>query len=73
VQPPGGNVAFPRLAAQTDTRALAERLERDHDTAIVPGAFFEAPSHFRIAFSCARSALEGGLERIGHALDQWRT
>jgi aspartate/methionine/tyrosine aminotransferase len=73
VQPPGGNVAFPRLAAQTDTRALAERLERDHDTAIVPGAFFEAPSHFRIAFSCARSTLEGGLERIGHALDQWRT
>jgi len=68
VRPAGGNVAFPRTR-MADTRALADRLEREHDTAIVPGSFFEMPSHFRIAFSCARATLEGGLVRLGRALD----
>jgi hypothetical protein len=68
VRPAGGNVAFPRTRI-LDTRGLADRLQREHDTAIVPGRFFEMPAHFRIAFSCARATLEGGLERLGRALD----
>lgn len=70
VRPRGGNVAFPRLSSLQDTRPLAEQLERAYDTAIVPGDFFEAPAHFRVAFSCATETLFGGLERLGKALDE---
>ena len=69
VRPDGGNVAFPRVRGLDDTSELATRLERDHDTAIVPGHFFDAPSHFRIAFGVSSDILSGGLERIGLALD----
>jgi len=69
VRPAGGNVAFPRLRGEEDTTEFAARLLRVHGTAIVPGAFFEAPAHFRIAFGCARPTLEAGLDRIGRALD----
>jgi hypothetical protein len=69
VRPDGGNVAFPRVRGLDDTSELAARLEREHDTAIVPGHFFDAPSHFRIAFGVSSDTLAGGLERIGLALD----
>jgi hypothetical protein len=68
-RPDGGNVAFPRLAGVVDTGPLTEHLAVEHDTAIVPGAFFEMPAHFRVAFSCTREVLSGGLERLGRALD----
>ncbi len=67
--PDGGTVAFPRLNGETDTRAFAERLLEEHDTAVVPGAFFDAPGHVRIAFGCAAETLEHGLEALGRALD----
>jgi hypothetical protein len=35
----------------------------------VPGRFFDAPSHFRIAFGVSSDILARGLERIGIALD----
>jgi len=69
VRPSGGNVAFPRLEGETDTSAFAERLLARHATAIVPGRFFEAPAHFRVAFGCTPATLETGLARLGLALD----
>jgi hypothetical protein len=69
IRPAGGNVAFPRFLGTADTTAFAERLLAEQGTAVVPGAFFEAPSHFRIAFSGARETLEPGLDAIGRALD----
>jgi hypothetical protein len=69
VRPDGGNVGFPRVPDIVDTRELAARLERDHDTAIVPGHFFEAPRHIRIAFGMSREIVEAGLERLGIVLD----
>jgi aspartate/methionine/tyrosine aminotransferase len=69
VRPTGGNVAFPRVRGLPDTADFARRLQVDYDTAIVPGHFFGAPGHFRIAFSCERGTLEGGLDRLGRALD----
>lgn len=69
VPPQGGTVAFPRIVGATDTRALAERLLREHGTAIVPGAFFEAPAHMRIAFGCSARTLDAGLEALGRVLD----
>lgn len=70
VRPAGGNVAFPRIDGMADTTALAERVLREQGTAIVPGAFFEAPSHVRIAFGCAADTLERGLEGLGAELDR---
>jgi len=45
------------------------RLLSDHDTSVVPGSFFEAPAHFRIAFGGRPETVAGGLARIGRALD----
>lgn len=68
VRPAGGNVAFPRLKGIDDTAPFAEKLLREHQTAVVPGAFFEEPAHMRIAFSCSAEILEGGLAGLAAAL-----
>lgn len=69
VEPEGGTVAFPRLIGAEDTRAFVESLARDHDTAVVPGKFFEAPAHFRIATGGEPRAFAAALAVVGDALD----
>ncbi len=61
-----GMIAFPRLR-QGGVDALCERLRRE-ETTVVPGRFFDAPQHFRLAIGCAPETLAGGLERLGRAL-----
>ncbi len=62
----GGMIAFPRLR-DGDVERLCERLRRD-ETTVVPGRFFGASQHFRLAIGCAPETLRGGLERLGRAL-----
>jgi aspartate/methionine/tyrosine aminotransferase len=50
--------------------AFADRLLRDFATAVVPGRFFEAPAHFRVALGIPGEILERGLQAIGRALDR---
>jgi aspartate/methionine/tyrosine aminotransferase len=69
VAPAGGTVVFPRLRGTVDATPFVERLARDFDTGLVPGSFFEAPAHLRIAFGGRRDILEEGLARIARALD----
>jgi aspartate/methionine/tyrosine aminotransferase len=69
VPPQGGTVAFPRIQGVSDSTRFAERLFEERETMVVPGRFFEAPPHFRIGFSGRTDVLEGGLARIGAALD----
>jgi len=69
VRPVGGNVAFPVVRGLADTRDFAEQLQRERDTAVVPGYFFDSPAHIRVAFGCAADTLQRGLERLGAALD----
>jgi aspartate/methionine/tyrosine aminotransferase len=69
VRPAGGTVGFPRLRGREDAGPFVERLLKDFDTSVVPGRFFEAPVHFRVAFGGKRDVLEGGLEQLGRALD----
>jgi aspartate/methionine/tyrosine aminotransferase len=38
-------------------------------TAVVPGAFFDAPEHIRIAFGADPATVSAGLEALGQALD----
>jgi aspartate/methionine/tyrosine aminotransferase len=68
VKPDGGTVAFPRLRSGEPADALAERLLARHKTAIVPGRFFEAPAHFRVALGIRPEVLERGLAAIRAAL-----
>jgi len=66
--PVGGTVAFPRLSGVNDADPLVKRLFDLYDTGVVPGRFFDAPAHFRIAFGGPAETLAGGLARIGEAL-----
>ena len=70
VVPAGGTVAFPRLRATASADAFADRLLRDFETAVVPGRFFEAPAHFRVALGIPGEVLERGLQAIARALDR---
>jgi len=70
VAPAGGTVAFPRLRGTASADGFAERLLRDFDTAVVPGRFFEAPAHFRVALGIPGDVLERGLEAIARALGE---
>lgn len=61
-------VAFPRLRSGEDARGLAERLMREHQTAIVPGHFFDAPAHMRIGLGIEPEVFGRGLENLSKAL-----
>jgi aspartate/methionine/tyrosine aminotransferase len=69
VDPGAGTVVFPRIRGVSDTSRFAERLLTEHETAVVPGRFFEAPAHFRLGFGASTEAVRGGLAAIGAALD----
>jgi len=69
VEPGGGTVLFPRMEPLDDAEPFVDRLRLDHDTAVVPGRFFQAPRHFRLGFSGATDSLRDGLARLGAALD----
>jgi aspartate/methionine/tyrosine aminotransferase len=66
--PPHGTIAFPRFADGRDATPFAERLLASCGVAVVPGAFFDAPPHFRISFGGATDALETGLRAIAEIL-----
>ena len=72
VRPDGGTVVFPRLRRVPDSAAFVDRLARELDTGVVPGAFFQAPAHVRIGFGGRAEVLAEGLARIGRALDAER-
>jgi hypothetical protein len=68
VAPAGGTVAFPRLRGLVSADAFVERLLRDFETAVVPGRFFGAPAHVRVALGIPADRLERGLDALGRAL-----
>jgi aspartate/methionine/tyrosine aminotransferase len=70
VQPGGGSVGFPRIRGVEDVSSFVKALRERYDTGVVPGYFFEAPGHFRVALGGKTEILEGGLERLGDALDK---
>jgi aspartate/methionine/tyrosine aminotransferase len=68
VVPSGRTVAFPRLRATVSADDFADRLLRDFETAVVPGRYFEAPAHFRVALGIPGEVLDRGLKAIAGAL-----
>ena len=67
--PSQATIAFPRFVDGRDSGPFADRLMREQGVAVVPGSFFDSPSHFRISFGGATEALAEGLEAIGACLD----
>ncbi len=63
-----GTTVFPRLV-RGDVETLCALLREKYETTVVPGYFFEMANHFRVGLGCASDVLEGGLERLGAALD----
>jgi aspartate/methionine/tyrosine aminotransferase len=70
VRPAHGTIVFPRLRDGGDAAALCARLRERFETVVVPGRFFERPSHFRLGLGGATADLREGLTRLGAALDE---
>jgi aspartate/methionine/tyrosine aminotransferase len=62
--PSAVTIAFPRFADGRDAGPFVERLFRERGVAVVPGTFFDSPSHFRISFGGAAESARKGLEAI---------
>ena len=63
-----GMTAFPRLL-EGDVESLCAVLRDRFETTVVPGRFFGAPGHFRLAWGQAPEEVAEGLSRLGQALD----
>ena len=70
VRPPAGSVVFPRLPGG-EPEAFFKLLREKYETSVVPGEFFEMPRHFRLGIGGETAMLQGGLERLGAALDEF--
>jgi len=67
--PSRATIAFPRFRDGRDAAPFADRLMRERGVAVVPGSFFDSPSHFRLSFGGATEALGEGLAAIAACLD----
>jgi len=63
-----GMIAFPRLL-KGDVEPLCALLRDRFETTVVPGRFFGAPGHFRMAWGHEPEEVAEGLARLGQALD----
>jgi len=63
-----GMIAFPRLLVG-DVESLCGVLRDRFETTVVPGRFFGAPGHFRMAWGQEPEEVAEGLARLGQALD----
>lgn len=70
VRPQFGTVMFPRLRSGETSERLCQLLREKYETTVVPGRFFERPEHFRIGIAGDTEVLEGGLDRLGQALEE---
>jgi aspartate/methionine/tyrosine aminotransferase len=61
-----GTTSFPRLK-QGDTEAFVTQLREKHETSVVPGRFFEMPSHFRLGLGVNTKTFAEGLQRLAQA------
>src|SRR3954467_3974526 len=67
--PSAGTIVFPRIRGVADAAPFIERVMRDHHVALGPGAFFEAPAHFRLGYGGDTDRIRSGLERVAVVLD----
>lgn len=70
--PEAGAICYARYASAVASDDLAERLRRDHEVLLVPGAQFGMGPYLRIGFGSPVAVLEPALARVGAALDGLR-
>ena len=63
-----GTIVFPRIAGVADSQPFVERVMRERHTALGPGAFFEAPAHFRLGYGGDTDRVREGLARVAACL-----
>jgi aspartate/methionine/tyrosine aminotransferase len=68
----GITVVFPRISGVVDSGRFVDDLRERHQTAVIPGHFFDAPAHFRLGYGGATEPLRTGLDRIAEALATWQ-
>jgi len=61
-----GTTSFPRLK-KGNTDAFITHLREKHETSVVPGSFFEMPSHFRMGLGVSTKMFAEGLQRLAQA------
>ena len=66
--PLDATILLPRLAGLDDASDFAARAAREFGVTVVPGRFFNMPSHIRISVAGSRPNLTGGLARLSAAL-----
>lgn len=67
-QPAYGTIFFPRLLSGTVDR-LTMILDKEFNTSIAPGKYFEMPEYFRIGLGGRPEMFREGIRRIGKALE----
>ncbi|HWI19160.1 MAG TPA: aminotransferase class I/II-fold pyridoxal phosphate-dependent enzyme [Vicinamibacterales bacterium] len=72
LEPVAGTTAFPKVKGVDDTTAFVDTLVRDYDTIVVPGHFFQAPAHIRIAFGGDPVKFRASLAQLDRALREMK-
>jgi len=73
VRPPAGaSIGFPRLVGTDDAAPFVEWLLERYGVGVVPGSFFGAPAHFRVAVGGAPDRVGLALDRLAEGLQAWR-
>lgn len=72
IEPAAGTTAFPRVKGVTDTSAFVDRLIAGYDTIAVPGRYFQAPEHIRVAFGGKTEMFKEALSRLDRALREFQ-
>lgn len=69
--PAHGLVSFPRIEGLADGHAFAEWLVRHAEVDVVPGEFFGAPGHLRVACGLPPEQLADALARLAAGIEAW--
>ena len=69
--PSAGTIVFPRIAGLADAQPFIDRVMHERHTALGPGAFFEAPAHFRLGYGGESDRLREGLARVSAVLAEF--
>ncbi len=68
--PNGAFYFFPRYSMKMDSRSLAEKLLKEANVALTPGADFgpAGENHLRFSYATSRQEIETGIEKIGKVM-----
>ena len=66
--PSAGTIVFPRIRGVADAAPFIDRVMREQRVALGPGAFFEAPAHFRLGYGGDTEKIREGLARVSSEL-----